>query len=185
MQLLDAIRTNNKDTIALELVRCRLDVSDPVIVQLNSEYDLCYGTPLHYAVAHNCRRHIIDFLWCIGAHVDAMDYYGNTPLHYALQKQQLNLVMIGGLLQLNANVYIKNCMDMSPLDIAKMWDSEVYKLMIPYTKGHRLWVKWRSIIRVLGVLSIQYRKSVENVWKPNGVGYRECKRDFENLLCNR
>lgn len=174
--LLDSIRTNNLYHIAMLVNVSELDIND------NSFYELYYGTPLHFAVSQGCFRTTIQFLCGIGSDVNAIDYYGDTPLHYALEYKNIDIIM--GLLSIGSSpdVYKKNMLDETPLDLARDAGREMYDLLIPYTKGHRLWVKWRPIVRVLGRLVIQYRESVDNVWKPGGVGFYQCKLNFEKKL---
>lgn len=176
--LLEAIRTNHTDAILQAILSGNVAIND------NQEYTLYYGTPLHHAVSQRARRLTINLLWLLGANVDATDYYNETPLHLAIQQNDRRLVE--ALLHLGANIYIPNCFDETPLQMVcnnnNNYNPLIHTLMIPHTKGHRLWVKWRPILRVLACLSTMYRQSVENVWKPaTGSGYLLCKKEFEHL----
>lgn len=139
--LLEAIRTNHTDAILQAILSGNVAIND------NQEYTLYYGTPLHHAVSQRGAR--LNLLWLLGANVDATDYYHDTPL------QQNDRRSVEALLHLGANIYIPNCFDETPLHMAVRNNNYnlMHTLMIPHTKGHRLWVKWRPILRVLACLS--------------------------------
>jgi len=164
--LMNAVRNNDVEAIAREIVSGGVDLT---------MYDFYNGTPLHYAVTEKCNRNTVQFL---NIQFNAANHYGDTPLHCALQDNNIDMARF--LLLLNANVYVTNYVGKSPLDMAKA-DKNMYAIMIPHTNGHRLWVKWRPLIIAIGRISLLYRESVHNVWKPGGVGYNACKRDFEQL----
>lgn len=169
--LLSAIKFNDVKQIAIQCTEHNVDVNN------NNIYELFYGTPLHYACKRGCSSKTIKVLLLAGANIDCKDYYGETPIYEAIRNTNLNIVKL--LLKCGADIYTKNDFNETPLCIAKNMPA-VYKLLVPYTKGHKKWMRIKPIIFTIGVLSRSYKNTVEKMWCPDGSGYNECKNSFES-----
>lgn len=94
------------------------------------------STPLHFAAyGHD---EIVELLLGSGADVNALDHDGNTPLHFAVFKNQKNIVEI--LLKHNARIDIVANDGMKPLDIAMEdgCDEEILRLLVGSKKTIRV-----------------------------------------------
>jgi hypothetical protein len=173
-----AIRNGNLGAIKILQNLYDLDMND------TSSYDEYYGTCLHVAVRYQQNRiDIIEEIIKYGADINATDYYGSSPLVIAIYDYNSSVDIVECLLKHGADLY-KFEHGYSPLKLAYKNNKDIYDIMIPYTKGHKKWKRLRIIFRAAGLLLKQYHCSVNNVWKPNGVGYFIAKDEFESLLCN-
>lgn len=170
-------RGNLKAIIALHNLY-DLDVND------KSSYDEYFGTCLHVAVRYNKDRpDILQTLLDLGAKVNETDYYGVSALYNAIDHYDCSIETIKVLLKNGADVYNYGYVNESPLDlVSRKEHHEAYKVMIPYTKGHKKWKRISVIIRVCCLLKKQYYQSVHNVWKPHGTGYDMAKSHFDSMI---
>jgi len=81
-----------------------------------------YGTPLHHAVQEKDLS-IVHLLIEYGAHVNARNPEGCTPLHWASEVPVWDLRVVESLLRKGANVNVKNEEDNTPLHLAS-WPCE-------------------------------------------------------------
>ena len=169
--LLEAIKYNDLREIAIQIAVHGVDVNN------NNTYDLFYGTPLHYACKQRCNPKTIKLLLLSGANINGKDYYGDTPLHEAVQDRNIRIVNI--LLENNANIYEKNNNGETPLNLA-FKDRALNKLLIPHTNGHKKWKLIKPLVFAINVMCQSYINSVEKIWEPGGSGYYMCKERFES-----
>lgn len=179
-----AIRKGNLNAIVALHNIYDLDLND------KSSYDEYFGTCLHVAVRYNeDRPDIIETLIHLGVNVNDTDYYGVSALYNAIDMYGSSIDTIKMLLKYGADIYKYGYISggdqyESPLELAlRKGNTEAYKAMIPYTKGHKKWLRVRAIIRACCLLKKQYIQSVHNVWRPKGVGYHIAKAHFQYISC--
>ena len=74
-------------------------------------------TPLHHAAFRGDRR-MMNLLLKKGANPNIANFkYGRTPLHYAVDYDRIKAV--GMMMYYEADSSIKDCSDLSPMDLAK------------------------------------------------------------------
>ncbi|QOI90163.1 hypothetical protein QKU58_gp025 [Pyramimonas orientalis virus] len=171
-RLLEAIMYNNIRQIAHEIVANGADINN------NNNYDLFYGTPIHYATKQKCDSMTIKFMLYAGANINATDYYGDTPLHEVIRDNDIDRVNI--LVTMGADIYQKNNDNETPLELS-IKNRKIYDVLIPKTNGHKKWNKLRPLIFTIDKLTKIYNMSLQRVWSPGGTGYHQCKRNFEAL----
>jgi hypothetical protein len=116
--------------------------------------------------------------------VHSTDIYHLAPLHYAIQYDRPNLTQ--WLLRHGANVRQKDIYGDNAIQIACKYYSQnlhhnvIVQILCFYERIQRIKFK----IRFIGSLMCAYRLSVQNVWKPYGVGYYIALNDFNNLKSN-
>lgn len=177
--LFGAIRDENELAIRLLLNLHNLDIND------NSSYEEYYGTPLHVATTTN-NPYIVRLIVSLGGDVNAVDYYGATPLYTAIIEDR-SVEVIKVLLESGSDIYKEAesiCGFKTPISLAnsKTKYNRYYEEMILYSKGHKKWKKLRILSRIIGALIIQYRSSVENVWRPGGTGFDAANQHFNDLV---
>lgn len=177
--LFDTIRDENEIAIRLMLNLHNLDIND------NSSQQEYYGTPLHVATTTN-NANIVRLIISLGGDVNAVDYYGATPLYTAIVENR-SLEVIKVLLESGSDIYKEaeavNGFN-TPFSLAnsKARYKQIYEAMIPYTKGHKKWKKVRIVAKIIGAMMIQYKASIENVWRPGGTGFDLAKENFNALV---
>lgn len=168
---LDAIRNNLHNAIPLLFRMFNLDIND------NSSYNDYFATPMHIAADTNNKDTIL-LIASLGANVNATDYYGDTPLYRAVENNAMTSIQV--LLELGADPYVRCSDDYTPLDLIKEKNTgTLYDFVVPYTKEHKRLKKLQAHARIVGKIMTQYYRSVENVWKPDGVGYHLARNEFE------
>lgn len=179
-----AIRNGNVKVLKALNNLYTIDLND------RSSYDEYFGTCLHIGIRYNrdnpdIIRAIIDY----GVNVNETDYYGVSALYTAIDIYKSSIETIKVLLENGADIYnfgylIGGNVYESPLALAlRKKNYKAYEAMIPYTKGHKKWLTIRAIVRASILLNRQYRQSVHNVWKPNGVGFFLAKEHFDQIVC--
>lgn len=181
----DAIRTLNDRAVTTLIDLYRFDIND------NSSYKDYYAVAMHIAAETNNER-MIRLIASLGADVDAMDYYGETPLYQSLMYGRTESARV--LLELGADLYAevarfdsnKNTEYIeTPLSINKKRNNGApYPWVIPYTKEFKRMKKLRLYAKVVETIMSQYRQSVHNVWKPGGVGYKHAQDNFHHMIKN-
>jgi len=107
------------------------------------------------------------------------DGYGLTPIHYAVEYRLYDLLRF--LLDHGGDPRIADMYGATPLMLAQRFQFyECVLLLQRNLKKKRILFKMKCIVKWLAM----YRKSVESVWKPGGVGYLEAKKHFESLNSN-
>ena len=131
-------------------------------------------TFLHYAIQEFNEVDLCDFR----EDIDAQDCFGLTPLHYAVEYDQIDLAR--RLIMFGAKTNLQDIYGDTPLGVAKRYYSHMpnHKPMCALIKRHERIRRVRFKIRVLAHLLIMYRQSVHNVWKPGGVGYHSAMNEF-------
>ncbi|MFH1831844.1 MAG: ankyrin repeat domain-containing protein, partial [bacterium] len=109
---------------------------DLVTKNINLQKDLTNPPLLHTAILFGTpeeRLNIVTFLIEHGAHINAVDALGKTPLHVACKKfgdneltKKQNEEIIKFLIAKKADISIKDMTDKTPLDIAKKANNENY-----------------------------------------------------------
>uniref|UniRef100_UPI0037E81A57 myotrophin n=1 Tax=Semicossyphus pulcher TaxID=241346 RepID=UPI0037E81A57 len=99
----------------LEEVKAKLVTAEDVNRTLNGERN-----PLHYAADFN-QKEVVLFLISKGAHVDAIDKHGYTPLICACYEGNVDCVKI--LLEKGANKELKTTNGVSPFEAATESDA--------------------------------------------------------------
>ena len=179
----DAIRNNHYEAISTLFRLFNLDIND------NTSYEDYFATPMHIA-ADTDNEDTIRLLVSFGGNVNSTDYYGVTPLYRAVENNTMTSIKV--LLEHGADLYVyvhhRKLSDgsneyLTPLDLIKLNNNDkLYDFVVPYTKEHKRLRKLQIYARVIGKMIKQYHRSVENVWKPDGVGYHIVKMDFEQHL---
>jgi hypothetical protein len=118
--------------------------------------------------------------------VNARDIFGLTPLHYAIESDCMNIVLL--LLQHGAHVNAMDIYKDTPYNIAvKYYSNNPNHLLIcEVLQKHDCWRKRKIImfmkIRLVGKLICLYKRSIERVWIPYGIGYYLVKHEFESFF---
>lgn len=179
-----AIRRGNLKALTALNKLFTIDMND------KSSYDEYFGTCLHIGIRYNRDNpDIIQSIIDYGAKVNETDYYGVSALYNAIDMHNSSIETIKVLLANGADIYKYGYMNgsneyESPLALAlRKKNFKAYKAMIPYTNGHKKWFMIRSVVKTFILLKRQYQQSVENVWRPNGVGYFMAKQHFEEISC--
>ncbi|GFS92088.1 ankyrin-3 [Nephila pilipes] len=98
---------------------------------VNAEREDIVMTPLHAAVLHD-HWETAQILLLKGANPNAQNQYGRTPLHYAAERGNLDLVEC--LLDENADIFIKDCENKTVIELAVGCNQlEIFKLL--FLKG--------------------------------------------------
>ena len=99
-----------------------------LVGSFNNYYTLTGKTSLHEATA---RGSIIDIKSCLenNANINAIDRYGNTPLHYAITNQNKDATIL--LIEQGANATIRNHDGLYPMQLLYNWDDEGKKINPP------------------------------------------------------
>ena len=174
----DAIRNNHHEAITTLHRLFNLDIND------NTSYEDYFARPIHIAVETD-NEDTIRLIVSLGCDVNSTDYYGVTPLYKAVDHNAMTSIKV--LLELGADLYANiHCgftLDYSDkyitaLDMMKN-NGKLHDFVVPYTKEHKRLRKLQIYTIVIGKMMKQYQRSVENVWKPDGVGYHIARMDFE------
>jgi len=116
-------------------------------------------------------------------YINAQDCFGLTPLHYAVEYDSPDIVrrLIS---EHGAKTNIQDIYGDTPLGVARRYYSHLpnHETICALIKRHDNLRRIRFKMRVLIKLLAMYKKSVDNVWKPGGVGYYLAKNDFEQRL---
>ena len=179
----DAIRNNHCDVITTLHRLFDLDIND------NTSYEEYFARPIHIA-ADTDNEDTIRLIVSLGGEVNTTDYYGVTPLYRAALNNATTSIKV--LLELGADLYANvHCgftpdysdKYITPLDMMKEKNNgKLHDFVVPYTKEYKRLRKLQIYARVVGKMMKQYQRSVENVWKPDGVGYHIARMDFEQYL---
>lgn len=179
----DAIRNNHHEAITTLFRLFNLDIND------NTSYQEYFARPIHIA-AETDNEDTILLIVSLGCDVNLTDYYGVTPLYKAVEHNAMTSIQV--LLELGAdlyaNVHRSKLLDgsdeyITPMELIKLNnDGKLYDFVIPYTKEFKRLRKMQVYARVIGKMMLQYHRSVENVWKPDGVGYHIAKLNFEQYV---
>ena len=176
-----AIRNNHHEAITTLHRLFNLDIND------NTSYEDYFARPIHIA-AETDNEDTIRLIVSLGGDVNLADYYGVTPLYKAVENNAMTSIKV--LLELGADLYADiygTLVDGSygittPLNVIKFRNNgEPYGFVIPYTKEYKRLRKLQIYARIIGKMMKQYR-SVDNVWKPDGVGYHIARMDYEQHL---
>jgi ankyrin repeat protein len=180
----DAIRTLNERAVTTLIDLYQFDIND------NSSYKDYYAVAIHIAAETN-NESMIRLIVSLGAKVDSMDYYGETPLYKSLMYGRTESARV--LLELGADLYSevtrfdseKNAEYIeTPLSINKKRNDGVpYACVVPYTKEFKRREKLQKHAKTVGKIMGWYRQAVHNVWRPGGKGFREAELDFAHLIC--
>lgn len=114
--------------------------------------------------------------------INKQDIFGLTALHYAVEFDQLQLARL--LLHKGASVRTQDIYGETAADVSLSYyssnpqSSQIRTLL----NLHKRIAAVKFKIRFLGMLMCMYRKCIERVYAPNGVGYVQAKKDFESLL---
>lgn len=181
--LFDAIRNLNHEAVPVLLQLFQLDIND------NSSYDEYYGTAMHVAAETN-NEPMIRLIASLGGKVDSIDYYGNTPLFESMKNNRVESIRV--LLEIGADLYTRvdyfnretnQIYFETPLSVNMIQNNgKPYSFVVPYTKEKKRLKKLQWYTRVVGKMILHYHRSLENVWKPEGVGYHLAKMDFQQHL---
>lgn len=181
--LFDAIRCRHERAVTTLLRLYELDIND------NTSHDEFYATAMHVA-AETDDEDMIRLVASLGGKVDNVDYYGHTPLYESMLHERRTSVRV--LLELGADLYVQiaylnrdtdTTYYNTPLSVNKeVNQGRPYDFVVPYTKVYKRLRKLRTYARVVGTLVAHYRRSVENVWKPDGVGFHSAREEFIRLL---
>ena len=181
--LFDAIRTHNERAVATLMDLYNLDVND------SSSFEEYFGTPMHVAAETNDVR-MVRLIHSLGGEVDGKDYYGDTPLYNSMTYGRTLSASV--LLELGADLYAevtrfdreKNTPFIeTPLSVCKKRNNGApYPWVVPYTKEFKRMKKLRLYAKVVETIMSQYRRSVHNVWKPGGVGYKRAHDNFHRMI---
>jgi len=179
----DAIRNNHHEAIVTMHRLFNLDIND------NTSYEEYFARPIHIAADTN-NEDTIRLIVSLGCDVNLTDYYGVTPLYRAVLNNATTSIKL--LLELGAdlytNVHHRKLPDgsdeyLTALDLMKQNNNGMlYDFVVPYTKEYKIRRKLQIYARVIGKMMKQYHRSIENVWKPDGVGYHIARMDFEQYL---
>lgn len=108
---------------------------------------------------------------------NTQDCFGLTPVHYAVEYRLYNLLCY--LLAHGGNPCTPDIYGKTPLMLAdSLHFSEMFFILQKYIRKKHILFKMKCIVKLLSM----YRKSVESVWKPDGVGYLAARNHFESLL---
>ena len=116
-------------------------------------------------------------------YINARDCFGLTPLHYAVEYDNLDLArrLIS---EHGAKTNLQDIYGATPKGVAQQYYSHLpnHDLMCAlierYDRLRRIRFKIRFLVKLLDI----YKQSVHNVWKPGGVGYYSAKNDFDKGL---
>tara|TARA_Y100000389_G_scaffold64707_1_gene60777 strand:- start:1380 stop:1961 length:582 start_codon:yes stop_codon:yes gene_type:complete len=179
----DAIRNNHHEAITTLHRLFNLDIND------NTSYEDYFARPIHIAVETD-NEDTIRLIVSLGCDVNSTDYYGVTPLYKAVDHNAMTSIKV--LLELGADLYANvhrgklpdgSNEYLTPLELIKLNnDNKVHDFVVPYTKEHKRLKRLQIYARVIGKMMKQYRRSVDNVWKPDGVGYHIARMDFEQNI---
>lgn len=176
--MFDAVRSGDLRAFCVLRSLYNIDIND------TSCYEEYYSGFLHVAVTQSNFK-MVKKLLRLGANCNIKDYYGISPLYIGIEnKVPIDIIKL--LLRHGANIYdIPNGLTVktNPILIAKsLSNQDYYKAFIPYTNGHKKWKKLKILVKVIRVLSREYRYAVNRVWSPCGSGYLEAKDHFYRLL---
>lgn len=169
----DAIRNNHHEAITAMYRVFGLDIND------NTSYEEYSATPMHIAADTN-NEDTIRLVALLGGNVNSTDYYGDTPLYRSIANDAMTSIRV--LLELGADLYA-SCVETTPIHLIRLkQDGNLYELVVPYTKGHKRWKKIQVYAKVIGKMMRLYYRSIENVWRPGGVGYHLARIEFQHLI---
>lgn len=177
--MFDAVRTGNLRAFCILKSLYDIDIND------NSCYNEYYAGFLHVAVMQSNLK-MVKTILKLGANIHIRDYYGVTPLYIAIEnKVSIDIIKI--LLVYGADIYdvpLGLVSNRNVIDMTKSikLNDEYYKVLIPYTNGHKKWKKIKILVKVFSMLRKSYWDAVDRVWSPNGSGFLECQDHFYNLL---
>lgn len=179
----EAIMESNLKAIRVLFDLYNLDPND------NSVYEFYYATPMHIAAQTNDEA-TIRLIYELGGKIDGLDYYEETPLYQAM-KQGYD-VSSKILLELGASLYYEvphfnretqTHYTETPLYHNKQLnDGKPSDFVVPYTKEYKRLKKLQCYAKIVGKITKQYYKSVDNVWKFGGVGYEAAFKEFQSLV---
>lgn len=144
-----------------------------------NEYYEYFSSPLHYAVRYSCSNEMIENMICSGIDVNTTNYYGETPLHYAIFRNDPRIVKL--LLEKGANPYMSYTDGDTAIGMARKYE-DLWPIMRPYSKAIRRWKLIRSYFIAKSALLDLYTDTLERIWCPGGPGYQVTKIQFELCL---
>lgn len=141
-----------------------------------NEYCEYFSTPLHYAVRYDCSNEMIQSMICSGLNINATNYFGETPLHYAIYRNDSRIVRL--LLENGADAYATHFLGETAISMARK-NSEMWGIVRAYSKAIRRWKLIRTYIIAKHAFVQLFTDTLEKMWCPGGDGYHVAKSRFE------
>lgn len=173
-----AIRDNDLNVFKNLIEDNNIDIDD------NSLYEEYFGTFLSVAVRTN-NKDMVNTIINMGANIDKTNYYGETPLHEAIE-MKVSADIVKSLVLANANIYAFpdgfTISDSPFRKVSRMMRTDYYDTMVVKSKGRKMWKKLKFMVRLYCAMNRMHKESVEHVWAPGGKGYDIAKEHFYNMI---
>lgn len=145
----------------------------------HEDYYEYFSSPLHYAIRYDCSLEMIESIIDSDVDVNAPNYFGETPLHYAIYRNDARIVQL--LLYKGSDPYARHYMGETALELARNYEN-VWKVMRLYSNGVRRWQKLRTYFLARSAFLKLYEETLDRIWSPDGAGYHIAKIQFEQAL---